>query len=92
MTSMAGQFVAGATPEDLVKRLRRNASSGIATTIDLLGETVVSESEADVFLRRNIEVLDTVAEAIGTDPAGCFSDMGPKGPLPRLNLSVKGRP
>jgi len=89
VTSMAGQFVAGATPEDLVKRLRRNASSGIATTIDLLGETVVSESEADVFLRRNIEVLDTVAEAIGTDPAGCFSDMGPKGPLPRLNLSVK---
>ena len=54
VTSMAGQFVAGATPEDLVKRLRRNASSGIATTIDLLGETVVSESEADVFLRRNI--------------------------------------
>ena len=89
VTSMAGQFVAGATPADLVKRLRENASRGIATTIDLLGETVVSEPEADLFLERNMEVLDTVAAAIAKDGAPCFSDQGPRGPLPRLNLSVK---
>jgi RHH-type transcriptional regulator, proline utilization regulon repressor / proline dehydrogenase / delta 1-pyrroline-5-carboxylate dehydrogenase len=89
VTSMAGQFVAGATPADLVKRFKSNAAAGIATTIDLLGETVVSASEADAFLRRNIDVLDTVAKAIGKDAAPCFSDVGPAGPLPRLNLSVK---
>jgi RHH-type proline utilization regulon transcriptional repressor/proline dehydrogenase/delta 1-pyrroline-5-carboxylate dehydrogenase len=89
VTSMAGQFVAGATPADLVKRFESNAAAGIATTIDLLGETVVSASEADAFLRRNIDVLDTVAKAIGKDAAPCFSDVGPAGPLPRLNLSVK---
>ena len=89
VTSMAGQFVAGATPADLVKRLRHNASLGIATTIDLLGETVVSEPEADLFLKRNMEVLDTVAKAIERDGTPSFSDLGPLGPLPRLNLSVK---
>jgi RHH-type proline utilization regulon transcriptional repressor/proline dehydrogenase/delta 1-pyrroline-5-carboxylate dehydrogenase len=89
VTSMAGQFVAGATPEDLVKRLRANAAAGVATTIDLLGETVVSTAEADAFLRRNLDVLDTVGRAMGRDAKPCFSDMGPKGPLPRLNLSVK---
>ncbi len=89
VTSMAGQFVAGATPADLVKRFRANAAAGIATTIDLLGETVVSAAEADAFLARNIDVLDTVARAIGRDAAPCFSDIGPAGPLPRLNLSVK---
>jgi RHH-type proline utilization regulon transcriptional repressor/proline dehydrogenase/delta 1-pyrroline-5-carboxylate dehydrogenase len=89
VTSMAGQFVAGATPGDLVKRFRSNAAAGIATTIDLLGETVVSASEADAFLRRNLDVLDTVAKAIGGDGKPCFSDLGPNGPLPRLNLSVK---
>ena len=88
VTSMAGQFVAGATPADLVKRLRRNAEAGIATTIDLLGETVVSEAEADAFLQRNLEVLDTVSKAMAKDGA-CFSDLGPEGPLPRINLSVK---
>src|SRR5580658_1992648 len=86
VTSMASQFVAGATPSDLVKRFKANAAAGIATTIDLLGETVVSQSEADVFLQRNIDVLDTVAKAIGSQVEPCFSDIGPKGPLPRLNL------
>jgi RHH-type proline utilization regulon transcriptional repressor/proline dehydrogenase/delta 1-pyrroline-5-carboxylate dehydrogenase len=89
VTSMAGQFVAGATPGDLVKRLRSNAASGIATTIDLLGETVVSGTEADVFLQRNLDVLETVSKAIARDGKPCFSDMGPNGPLPRINLSVK---
>ena len=89
VTSMAGQFVAGATPADLVKRLRRNAEAGVATTIDLLGETVVSEAEADAFLQRNLEVLDTVSKAMARDAAPCFSDQGPRGPLPRINLSVK---
>ncbi|HXQ80139.1 MAG TPA: L-glutamate gamma-semialdehyde dehydrogenase [Opitutaceae bacterium] len=89
VTSMAGQFVAGATPGDLAARLKSNAASGIATTIDLLGETVVSESEAEVFLRRNLDVLDTVARSIAGDTKPCFSDLGPKGPLPRINLSVK---
>ena len=89
VTSMASQFVAGATPADLVRRFKANAAAGIATTIDLLGETVVSESEADIFLQRNIDVLDTVGKAIGADGKPCFSDLGPDGPLPRLNLSVK---
>lgn len=86
---MAKQFVAGSGPEDLVKQLRRNARQGLATTIDLLGETVVSEAEADEFLRRNLEVLDTVAAALRTGIEPGFSDSGPSGPLPRINLSVK---
>src|SRR5581483_10084073 len=48
VVSLAAQFVAGATPDDLVKQLRKNAQLGLATTIDLLGETVVSDAEADV--------------------------------------------
>jgi RHH-type proline utilization regulon transcriptional repressor/proline dehydrogenase/delta 1-pyrroline-5-carboxylate dehydrogenase len=86
---MASQFVAGQSPADLVKQFRSNARRGIATSIDLLGETVVSEAEADTFLRRNLDVLDMVANAITEDPAPCFSDIGARGPLPRLNLSIK---
>jgi RHH-type proline utilization regulon transcriptional repressor/proline dehydrogenase/delta 1-pyrroline-5-carboxylate dehydrogenase len=86
---MARQFVAGSGPEDLVKQFRLNTRAGRATTIDLLGETVVSEAEADEFLRRNLEVLDTVAATLRAEPEPGFSDLGPGGPLPRLNLSVK---
>lgn len=88
--SMAEQFVAGETPRDLIQQLRRNAAAGIATTIDLLGETVVSDAEADTFLRRNLDVLDTVSALLAREPQPCFSDIGPDcQPLPRLNLSLK---
>ena len=86
---MAGQFVAGQTGDDLIKQIRRNAKLGLATTIDLLGETVVNDAEADVFLRRNLEVLDSVSKFFAAEPSPAFSDVGPKGPIPRLNLSVK---
>ena len=89
ITAMAREFVAGESPEDLVKRLRENAQQGIATTIDLLGETVVSEAEADAFLQRNLDVLSTVSAALAKDSAPAFSDLGPHGPFPRLNLSIK---
>ncbi|MEI7800412.1 MAG: proline dehydrogenase family protein [Opitutaceae bacterium] len=89
IVDMAGQFVAGATGEDLLKQIKKNIKAGLATTIDLLGEAVVNEAEADAFLQRNLEILDSVSKYFAKEPAPSFSDVGPKGPLPRLNLSVK---
>ncbi len=89
IVDMAGQFVAGETGEDLLRQIRKNTKLGLATTIDLLGEAVVNEEEADVFLRRNIEILDSVSKCFEKEPEPGFSDIGPKGPIPRLNLSVK---
>ena len=86
---MARQFVAGEGVDDLVKQIKKNTGAGLATTIDLLGEAVVSEAEADGFLQRNLEVLNYVSAAFARDPAPSFSDLGPVGPIPRLNLSVK---
>ncbi|MBI3885019.1 MAG: proline dehydrogenase family protein, partial [Opitutae bacterium] len=89
IVDMAGQFVAGETGEDLLKQIKKNTKLGLATTIDLLGEAVVNEDEADVFLHRNLEILDSVSKFFAKETAPCFSDVGPKGPIPRLNLSVK---
>ncbi|MDI1319930.1 MAG: proline dehydrogenase family protein, partial [bacterium] len=89
IVDMASQFVAGETGEDLIKQIRKNTKLGLATTIDLLGEAVVNEAEADVFLQRNLEILDSVSKFFAKEPAPAFSDIGPGGPIPRLNLSVK---
>lgn len=89
IVDMAGQFVAGKDGADLIKQIKRNAKLGLATTIDLLGETVVSNAEADIFLERNLEIITSVSHYFAKDPEPCFSDQGPTGPLPRLNLSVK---
>ena len=89
IVDMANQFVAGESGEDLLKQIRRNTKLGLATTIDLLGETVVNDAEADAFLQRNLEVLDSVSKFYAKETEPAFSDLGPRGPLPRLNLSVK---
>lgn len=90
IVSLAQEFVAGETAAELVERVRTNTARGLATTIDLLGEAVVSEAEADHFLARNLEVLDTVAAALAVESTPAASDRGPGGRvLPRLNLSVK---
>jgi RHH-type proline utilization regulon transcriptional repressor/proline dehydrogenase/delta 1-pyrroline-5-carboxylate dehydrogenase len=89
IVDMASQFVAGESGEDLLKQIKKNTKLGLATTIDLLGETVLNDAEADVFLKRNLEILDSVSKFYAKEPAPSFSDLGPKGPLPRLNLSVK---
>ena len=89
IVDMAAQFVAGKDGADLIKQIKRNAKLGLATTIDLLGETVVSNQEAEVFLERNLEILASVSQYFTKEPEPTFSDIGPNGPLPRLNLSVK---
>ncbi len=89
VVSMAAQFVAGETGADLLKQIKRNHALGLATTIDLLGETVVSETEADAFLARNLEILGSVSAYYAKNSEPCFSDVTARGPLPRLNLSVK---
>ena len=89
IVDMASQFVSGKDTGDLIKQIRKNAKQGLAVTIDLLGEAVVSEEEADVFLKRNHQVLDDVSAFFAKEKEPSASDVGPKGPLPRLNLSVK---
>lgn len=87
--AMARQFVAGETVEELVRRFRANAAAGMATTVDLLGEAVLTEAEGDTYLARNLEVLDALARAAAEGPP-CEGDLGPGGrPSPRVNLSVK---
>jgi RHH-type proline utilization regulon transcriptional repressor/proline dehydrogenase/delta 1-pyrroline-5-carboxylate dehydrogenase len=90
VAAMARQFVAGETVEELLRRLRENAAAGLATTVDLLGEAVLTDGEADAFLARNLEVLEVCGAACaGPGEAPCRSDLGPAGPEPRVNLSVK---
>src|SRR5438046_6596574 len=44
---IARRFLAGRNPEDVMKTLRKKRRQGIGFTVDLLGEAVVSEEEAN---------------------------------------------
>jgi RHH-type proline utilization regulon transcriptional repressor/proline dehydrogenase/delta 1-pyrroline-5-carboxylate dehydrogenase len=70
----------------------RVVARAVATTVDLLGEAVLGEAEADAYVARNLEALEALAGAAAATPA-CASDLGPGGhPVPRVNLArARGR-
>jgi RHH-type proline utilization regulon transcriptional repressor/proline dehydrogenase/delta 1-pyrroline-5-carboxylate dehydrogenase len=86
VSGMARQFIAGRNPDDVMKTLHKRRSQNIGFTVDLLGEAVVSEPEADEYAARCLELLEGLAEQTRgwTDPLGAASDL-----FPVVNLSVK---
>src|SRR5437588_3977579 len=86
VSGMARQFIAGRNPEDVMKTLRKKRKQGIGFTVDLLGEAVVSEQEANEYAMRCLELLEHLGhETRGwSDPLRKNADL-----FPVVNLSVK---
>jgi len=86
VSGMARQFIAGNNSADLMKALRKRRAQKIGFTVDLLGEAVVSETEADEYAARCLDLLESLArETQGwTDPLGKNSEL-----FPVVNVSVK---
>lgn len=63
---MARQFIAGATPTEALRELRRLRRDKLAFTVDLLGEYCVSEEEAMAYLTRYQHALKVFGERVPT--------------------------
>ncbi len=79
-------FIAGETPRSALASLRRLWHEGKTFSVDLLGEAVVSEAEAETY--RNLYLLLT--ETLSREMPG-WLPLDPKleSAFPRINLSVK---
>jgi len=86
VSGMARQFIAGRNPDDVMVTLRKRHAQKIGFTVDLLGEGVVSEAQADEYAARYLDLLEKLArETKGwSDPLGKNSEL-----FPLVNLSVK---
>ena len=86
VSGMARQFISGRNPEDAMKTLRKGRKNRIGFTVDLLGEAVVSEEEADEYGARCFELLEGLAAQTKgwSDPLGRNAEL-----FPVVNLSVK---
>ena len=86
VSGMARQFIAGKNPADVMKTLRKRREERIGFTVDLLGEAVVSEEEANEYAVRCFDLLEGLAENTRgwTDPLGAGAEL-----FPVVNLSVK---
>src|SRR5260370_9068352 len=83
---MAWQFIAGRNPHEVIATLRKRRTQKIGFTVDVLGEAVVSEAEADEYAALYGDLLEKLARETRdwTDPLGKNADL-----FPVVNLSVK---
>jgi len=88
-TRMAYTFIAGDSIHNAMPVLKDLWKSGRGTSIDLLGETTVSETEADGYRDRCMDALrEYHAQAQGW-PNRPLLERDHLGLIPRVNLSVK---
>ncbi|MDR3569025.1 MAG: proline dehydrogenase family protein [Syntrophobacteraceae bacterium] len=98
----AARFIAGTSPEEALPVLEGLRSEGFAFSIDLLGEAVVSEREAEDYLERYLhlfEYLGGIQEKLPPPGAASARPSEVKTPgaalrtdwrhSPRLNVSLK---
>ncbi|HEU0208281.1 MAG TPA: L-glutamate gamma-semialdehyde dehydrogenase [Candidatus Udaeobacter sp.] len=86
VSETARQFIAGRNPDEVIATLRKRRRQKIGFTVDVLGEAVVSEAEADKYLARYADLLEKLARETQdwTDPLGTNAEL-----FPVVNLSVK---
>src|SRR4029453_3002306 len=86
VSEMARQFIAGRNARDVIAQLRKRRAQKIGFTVDVLGEAVVSEAEADEYAARYADLLEKLAHETRdwTDPLGKNAEL-----FPVVNLSVK---
>lgn len=89
VTGMARQFMLGNDNKEIAATLRKLHQENIAFTVDVLGETVVSEQEADAYAQRYLDLIQFLAGEVPKWPGRCKSNESSRGPWPALNLSVK---
>ena len=86
---MGHRFIVGETPGTAVAVLRRLWTRGIASSVDLLGEATVTETEADAYAARCSGALRSLSAATARWPERAALERDGSGALPRANVSVK---
>src|SRR3954462_15990518 len=61
--SFARRFIAGETLDEAIQAARAIQASGLMLTLDLLGESVSTMSEADIATREYLGVIDRIVSS-----------------------------
>jgi len=88
-TRMARRFIAGTSVSEVLSAITALRTQGFAFTLDLLGEAVISEAEAEAYQASYLELIDGLAPIVNAWPENAQTDFDHEGAIPRVNVSVK---
>src|SRR5579863_36408 len=86
---MAQRFIAGTEVDEVLQTVGRLRKQGFAFTLDLLGEAIISEEEADAYQEAYLKLMAGLTKVVNEWPENVQIDCDNAGPIPRVNLSLK---
>jgi RHH-type proline utilization regulon transcriptional repressor/proline dehydrogenase/delta 1-pyrroline-5-carboxylate dehydrogenase len=86
---MARRFIAGSDLDETLRAVARLRQQSLGFTVDLLGEAVITEAESAHYQREYLHLVEGLSRAVNSWPAVDLIDRDERGPLPRVNVSVK---
>ncbi|MFB2898107.1 L-glutamate gamma-semialdehyde dehydrogenase [Aerosakkonemataceae cyanobacterium BLCC-F50] len=87
--ALAHKYIAGENVEQVIKTIERLRKDKMAFTIDLLGEAVIAESEAQLYLKKYLELMQQLTEASQNWKTIPQIDEADGQPIPKVQVSVK---
>ncbi len=89
ISEMARRFITEDDPDKAIQSLSKLNNDGFAFTADILGEASTSDKEAEQYLKKYLNLIELLGNAVTLWPDNKKLYIGPDGPLPRANVSVK---
>ena len=86
---LARRFIAGTNVGEVLDAAKRARREKRGFTLDILGEAVTSNVEAERFFQAYVDLIEGVAPRVNAWDEVPHIDQGVLGPLPRMNLSIK---
>ncbi len=86
---MARRFIAGSGVDEVVASVRRMRRNRFAFTLDLLGEAIISDMEADRYQQAYIDLINGMSQQVNEWPEDLLLDSDHEGQIPRVNVSIK---
>ncbi|MEO1403408.1 MAG: L-glutamate gamma-semialdehyde dehydrogenase [Cyanobacteria bacterium J06635_1] len=87
--TLAKKYIAGETVEQVLKTLEQLRKQRFTFALDLLGEAVVTETEAEAYLRRYLELMESLAAVTQKWPTLEGVDRVDGVDLPKAQVTVK---
>ncbi|MEH2244695.1 L-glutamate gamma-semialdehyde dehydrogenase [Nostoc sp.] len=87
--TLAHKYISGENIKQVIKTVERLRKEKMAFTIDLLGEAVITEPEAQSYLERYLELIQQLVEASKNWTAIPAIDEADGEPIPKVQVSVK---
>ncbi|MEX0818346.1 MAG: L-glutamate gamma-semialdehyde dehydrogenase [Pirellulaceae bacterium] len=86
---LARRFIAGTNVNEVVAAAHRERRERRGFTLDILGEAVTSDMEAEGFFNAYVNLIEGVAPEVNRWPIESSIDRSVLGEVPRMNLSIK---